>query len=137
MSLTHYIYFLLLCCWFNCHGLSEVPDTVCDTKAVLSNPKNETCPGCVNEEKDYDKQQIGDMIDKALHELTETKNVKYSRGTIVKVKSGVVAGIMYFIHFQATKSDCKEKECPIAECYTSVVHKRWLNETNVICIECE
>ncbi|XP_026333265.1 uncharacterized protein LOC113240511 [Hyposmocoma kahamanoa] len=150
MHLTHYISFLFLYCSLDCHELSEEPDTGIidiiglpdiETKLLSNNQlrkrtKDTSCPGCVSEVKNYDKQLIGDLIDKALHELYLTENVEYSRGKIIKVKSGVVAGIIYYITFQATKTDCKKMECPIAECQTDIVQKAWLNETNVICVEC-
>lgn len=95
------------------------------------------CLGCIYEDNKYENRDIKDMIDKALHELYLTEKVEYTRGKIEKVERQEVAGSMYYISFQATKSDCFEDECPIAECSTSVVHKEWLNVTYVVCVECE
>lgn len=95
------------------------------------------CANCINEDNSNDKYDIKDMVDKALHELSLTEKVQYVQGKIEHVETEMVAGTMYYISFQATRIDCVEYKCPIAECFTKVVYKELANEMYVICVDCE
>lgn len=99
-----------------------------------------SCPGCVHDGYSYDKHEIAGLIDTALHELYFIEKVQYSPGRIDKVERQTVNGFLYYITFEATRTDCRteKSKCPVAECHTEIVqkYKERLHNVEVLCVEC-
>lgn len=96
------------------------------------------CPGCKNP-VDSATSLFDSLVVTALKHLDKIEHEKFSLINIDDIAQKIVNGIEYYIGFRGVPTVCgvkNEKKCPLSYCYTEIVHREWVNETTVLCVEC-